>query len=894
VWEKPVDFVEGGGNSNVAEESVRKGTDLWEELFDSDSNRTYYYNSNTGETSWENENLKQLPIIEQQVDSSREMSDWITHYDQTSMKVYYENQLTGQTQWENPFVTTPVLEDFGESSHEFKIEASLDPVNDAAAAESFNLFDPSQHFSLPFSINPAEFTAQRTLHSDTFNNNNFSNSPSSSSSRNFHGYKSAPEEFAASSISLNDFNLASASSDSIHNNSHSKVTFHQSVSMEFDRNQQQHQSQNDINDEQAEEAFTRLKSINSSMDAIQATSVLISAIRDIQLLESSAMTFFLIKQLSYFSLEKYAEEHFHMDKRGDRAALERLLSHRSDTSYVFLHSRLHNSGVGKGFGSVTGELEACLRLLESFISDQPSQISSSELIQMLLQRIFNFVVPHHHINKDKASVKPTPSHHTHPPHLQQLFVDEIYAQLCKHTRNNPSKTSNELCWQLFLICLAVFPPSKHFLPTLLHHCLLSTSSTSFAVRAAKGCIQSIMNTSRRSLPTTVEIQSLLLGETCGVSVYTVDGSSRQFLVDSYTTISQLEDMVFAANNVDVGVEDADQDDERRAQKMRLRAMFGLFEVKTNQSIDEKNNDKNGNCIANASSNVECCVKCKQSDRVLDIVSMWTTAVNPNLIDAKYDVRGFLFKAQYHFPFRDIGLSLRFRDAESTGTFLGQEMHCVLQWLYWQAEHDVMHCVYPCFIQDAIILAAIQLCNRSNQVHFKNTNNNQPEDVDIHQLISPHFLRNKSPNDCKGLQLHVTTLCKQLQSTYHSTSNHSIVFPSLYLQYVSSWKLYGATFFQVQGDSNSDSSVVLAVSSRGLVVIEQLSTAFIAEYSYDQLISWGYSFDSFIFTARSKGTNVDNPSNVSKTKTQFQTKQGEEIDSLLKVYSKYRNKKPTIR
>jgi len=316
-------------------------------------------------------------------------------------------------------------------------------------------------------------------------------------------------------------------------------------------------------------------------------------------------------------------------------------------------------------------------------------------------------------------------------------------------------------------------------------------------------------------------------------------------------------------------------------------MFGLFEVKINNTMEEKNedNDNIGHCIASESSNFECCVKCKQSDRVLDIVSLWTSNLNSNVSDIGA-IRGFLFKAQYHFPFRDIGISLRPQDADDGSSV-------ILQWLYWQAQHDIMYCVYPCFIQDAIVLAAIRLCDSSNHINIKS---NQQDDLDIHRLIPPHFLQNKSPNDLKGLQLHVAALCKQLLTTHHSTKNNrSLVFSSLYLQFVSSWKLYGATFFQVQGDqSSSERGVVLAVSSRGIVVIEQQSTAFVAEYTYDQLISWGYSFDSFIFTARSKGTNLDNPLSASKTKTQFKTKQGEDIDSLLKVYSKYRNKKPIIR
>jgi len=442
---------------------------------------------------------------------------------------------------------------------------------DSTVMESFNLFNPSQHLSLPFSVSPTDFTNQRNSHHNEYDSN-LNNSPTSLS-KVFRGYKSAPVEFVGPSTS--DFNLASISNDSIQlQNAQSKVSFHQSVSMENDK---QNHYLNEINDERLEETFTLLKSITSTIDATQATNVLLSAIGDIKLLESSAVTNVLIKHISYFSLEKYAEENFLINKRGDRTALERLLSHRSDASHGFLHSRLRNSslsGVSKGFGSIVGELEACLRLVDNFIGDQPSHNSSSELIHMLLQRIFNVVAPHKINTSISLAGKPIQTQHTHPPHnLQQLFVDEIYAQLCKHTRNNSSKTSTELCWQLFLICLAVFPPSKCILPTLLHHCLLSISSTSFAVRAAKDCIQSIQNTIRRSLPTTVEIQSLLLGEPCEVNVHTMDGNTRQYLVDSYASVSLLEEMIFTSFGVDICVEGNDQGEYVGGMIDRLVAYF---------------------------------------------------------------------------------------------------------------------------------------------------------------------------------------------------------------------------------------------------------------------------------------------------------------------------------
>ena len=71
------------------------------EVHDPDQNTTYYYNSVTGEVSWENENLKKHDDEVDDIDANRD--NWIVHYDPSTQLTYYENKITLQTQWESPF-----------------------------------------------------------------------------------------------------------------------------------------------------------------------------------------------------------------------------------------------------------------------------------------------------------------------------------------------------------------------------------------------------------------------------------------------------------------------------------------------------------------------------------------------------------------------------------------------------------------------------------------------------------------------------------------------------------------------------------------------------------------------------------------------------------------------
>lgn len=126
-----------------------------------------------------------------------------------------------------------------------------------------------------------------------------------------------------------------------------------------------------------------------------------------------------------------------------------------------------------------------------------------------------------------------------------------------------------------------------------------------------------------------------------------------------------------------------------------------------------------------------------------------------------------------------------------------------------------------------------------------------------------------------------------------------------LSLVGSWKLYGAKLFKVVGQkeaiinnsssnfhstnilsnlNNTSSSdglfnyeVILAVTSRGISIIDSKSLAYLYDNNFEQIYSWGHSFDTFIYVTGTKSNQI---------KHYFKTTEGKNIEDLLRVYGNF--------
>jgi outer membrane protein assembly factor BamB len=77
----------------------------WQEMFDPNSNRTYYYNSSTGESSWDRPYQETNDFIDLSESSynieDKSTSNWV-EASADDGRLYYYNSATGETSWEKP------------------------------------------------------------------------------------------------------------------------------------------------------------------------------------------------------------------------------------------------------------------------------------------------------------------------------------------------------------------------------------------------------------------------------------------------------------------------------------------------------------------------------------------------------------------------------------------------------------------------------------------------------------------------------------------------------------------------------------------------------------------------------------------------------------------------
>lgn len=151
-----VNVIIGCWRSKKAREEVRRMIGkVYEEVFDEETGRTFFYNRRTGESSWEKPKLlgsaefqpETLQDILAESDKVQEVfgSDWIEYFNEAKMKSLYHNPITNEIQWEIPELEEEEEEEIiirGPKPRRYprsKMQLIIDEIEDSDAPEILDL-----------------------------------------------------------------------------------------------------------------------------------------------------------------------------------------------------------------------------------------------------------------------------------------------------------------------------------------------------------------------------------------------------------------------------------------------------------------------------------------------------------------------------------------------------------------------------------------------------------------------------------------------------------------------------------------------------------------------------------------------------------------------------------
>ena len=400
--------------------------------------------------------------------------------------------------------------------------------------------------------------------------------------------------------------------------------------------------------------------------------------------------------------------------------------------------------------------------------------------------------------KDRSSSKHPIDHAIKILNLMMLapeeLRDELYCQLCKQTNKNPNPESTECGWQLFMICLATFPPSFDLMPHLMSYFVENlTHEIPNCARYAEICLHRCPKIcklgARRELPTKLELETIRRGGLATVRVFFLDGKYANLKVDSWTTVRELEDSLATLLNI------------------RNKEPFSLCEVSSTE--EERVPDPD--------------------ERILGIISYWDRTANEAHAKGASDVEEFCF--QYK-----IGL---FYDIDDTDM-------SAIELVYIQATHDIVDSRYPCSEQDSITLAALQM--QEEYGDYPGDGRCTYLRGNLGKYLAAHLIQ----------QSDATTLENQIYALYAKLTGYSQLEARLsYLDYVKSWKIYGSTYFFVEPQNSKDlpKECVLAVNNKGITVVSPTTKEFLAEYNYSTVVTWGHSPNSFVIVTGTKTRQI---------------------------------------
>mmetsp|Transcript_5396 Transcript_5396/g.9925 ORF Transcript_5396/g.9925 Transcript_5396/m.9925 type:complete len:782 (+) Transcript_5396:116-2461(+) len=458
---------------------------------------------------------------------------------------------------------------------------------------------------------------------------------------------------------------------------------------------------------------------------------------------------------------------------------------------------------------------------------------------------------------DRKSSKP-PSAHARKIIKNALLApigmrDEIYLQICKQTHLHPKENHCLEGWNLMIICLHSFPPSKNIkVSEYLKKAIEMSSSTEIKERAelARVLLDVIEDFGeRQEVPPEIEVEAIRQMKLIELPIHLPDDGTNTnrttitIKVDPFTTVAEAEQMM------------------HRRLGLTFTQAFGLFEA----------NDERQDVLSSAR-------------RVMDVVSSWDKSLEEEekVQDVKVNQKKskhkkleveFEQKIEYQYLLYQAKLSLHTSGPDRIEDLLRDPK--AVNILYNQAKRDVMEGRILPEEKDITKLAAIKL-----QV---DEGDYMP---DIHRagyLISkmkdyiPNTKMPKNSKSKKG-EAKLKTYEQKILHKYEKLKGFT---PQIakrnFLDYVERWPTYGAQFFEVQQNKQLKSYpdiLNLGISPNGILLQNPQDKEILDSYTYKEVVTWGHSESKFILSVGDV---------VQHKKLVFKTHKGEIIRNLIHSY-----------
>jgi len=251
------------------------------------------------------------------------------------------------------------------------------------------------------------------------------------------------------------------------------------------------------------------------------------------------------------------------------------------------------------------------------------------------------------------------------------------------------------------------------------------------------------------------------------------------------------------------------------------------------------------------------------ERVLDLMARWEHlgAESPEKKEQASKYR-FLFKAK---------LVLK------ADNQLVKSDNEAINLLYMQSVHDVISAKYPVKENHLTILAALQLQATFGDYHPDMHGHGWLLDK-LEQFIPSTILDHKNP---KKLQVQRNEWEQKIISKYEKITGFTSLEAKLnYLDYVQEWPVYGVTLFLVEQRQFKDypSPLLLGLTCEGALLMHPDNRSILDNYAYTDIVTWGHSDEKFILVVG----NV-----VQQRKLVFKTTQGNIMNGLVHDYVQFK-------